>query len=94
MIISFSCKHTQRLFEGQFVKKLPTDIQPIAKRKLDIIHVGYSENDLRVPPSNHYEHLKGNLKGYSSIKINDQFRIVFKYENGNAHEVKITDYHT
>ena len=93
MIINFDCKETKKVFNGEFSKNLPHYIQGIAKRKLDMIHNAMNENDLRVPPSNHYEKLIGNLKDFISIKINDQFRIIFKYENNNAYNVKIDDYH-
>ena len=68
-------------------------IQKIAKRKLDMIHFAFSEKDLIVPPANRFEHLKGNLSDYCSIRINNQYRIVFKFQNGCAYEVQITDYH-
>ena len=70
-----------------------TVIQKIAKRKLDMLHYAYKEQDLIVPPSNRFEHLKGDLCGYCSIRVNDQFRIVFKFENGCAYDVQIVDYH-
>ncbi len=92
MIKSFKDSETQNIFNGINSKKYNT-IQKIAKRKLDMIHFAHAEQDLMVPPANRFEHLKGNLKGYCSIRINDQFRIVFKFANGTAEEVYITDYH-
>ena len=92
MIKSFKDKETENIFDGINSTKYGL-IQSIAKRKLDMIHYSSSEQDLRVPPSNHYEHLKGNLKGYSSIRINNQYRIVFQFKNGNAENVYICDYH-
>ena len=92
MIKSFKDKETENIFDGVISTKYGT-IQSIAKRKLDMIHFASSEQDLRVPPANHYEHLKGNLKGYSSIRINNQYRIVFRFKNGNAENVYICDYH-
>lgn len=92
MIKSFKDKETQNIFDGITSKKYGK-IQSIIKRKLDMLHFAYAEQDLRVPPSNHYEHLQGNLKGYSSIRINDQYRIVFQFKDGNAENVYICDYH-
>ena len=92
MIKSFKDSETQNIFNGINSKKYNT-IQKIAKRKLDMIHFAHAEQDLMAPPANRFEHLKGNLKGYCSIRINDQFRIVFKFANGTAEEVYITDYH-
>lgn len=93
MILSFRCKETEKIFKGQFSSKLPQTIQPIAKRKLDMIRMAHNETDLRVPPANRLEKLYGNLQGFYSIRINDQYRIVFRYEAGNAYDVYITDYH-
>ena len=92
MIKSFKCKETEKIFDVKNSKKY-TAIQKVAKRKLDMLHFAYAEKDLLVPPSNHFEHLKGNLAGYCSIRINDQYRIVFKFENNCAYEVQIVDYH-
>lgn len=93
MIKSFKCKETEKIFNGEKTRKLPPDIIKTAKRKLDMLHFAHSEIDLVVPPSNGFEYLKGVLCGYSSIRINDQFRIVFKFKDGNAEEVRIVDYH-
>ena len=92
MIKSFKDKETENIFDGKKSVKYGS-IQSIIKRKLDMIHFSNAEQDLKVPPSNHYEHLKGNLKGYSSIRINDQYRIVFQFKNGHAENVYICDYH-
>ena len=92
MIKSFKDKETEKIFDGLNSKKYGT-IQKIAKRKLDMIHFAFSEQDLVVPPANRFEHLKGDLKGYCSIIINDQFRIIFRFENGCADDVQIVDYH-
>ncbi|MBR1618072.1 type II toxin-antitoxin system RelE/ParE family toxin [bacterium] len=92
MIKSFKDKETEKIFNGIESKKYST-IQSVAKRKLDIIHFAYAEKDLIVPPANRFEHLKGNLKGYCSIRINDQFRVVFQFNAGNAENVYIDDYH-
>lgn len=93
MIKSFSCKETEKVFNGEKSKKLPPDLIKIAKRKLDMLHFAHKEIDLLIPPANRFEHLKGVLYGYCSIRINNQYRIVFKFKNGNAENVKITDYH-
>jgi len=92
MIRSIACKETQKIYDGEYSKKFET-IKKIAKRKLDMLHYAFSEQDLLVPPSNCFEHLKGNLKGYDSIRINDQYRLIFQFKNGNAENVRIVDYH-
>lgn len=93
MIKSFKCKETEKVFNGGKSKKLPPEIIKVAKRKLDMLHFAHAEIDLIVPPSNRFERLKGVLYGYCSIRINDQFRIIFKFQNGNVEDVKIVDYH-
>jgi len=92
MIKSFYDKDSENIFNGINSLKY-SSIQKIVKRKLDMIHYAVSEKDLRVPPANHFEHLKGDLKEYCSIRINDQFRIMFKFQNGYADDVQIIDYH-
>lgn len=92
MIKSFKDSESEKIFNG-FNSKKYTAIQTVAKRKLDMLHFAYAEKDLITPPSNHFEHLKGNLKGYCSIRINKQYRVVFQFENGNAKNVYIDDYH-
>ncbi|MFP3984242.1 MAG: type II toxin-antitoxin system RelE/ParE family toxin [Desulfurivibrionaceae bacterium] len=86
-------KETEKIFNRQFSTKLPKNIQGIARKKLVILDAAVSLNDLRVPPGNRLEVLKGNRKGQHSIRINDQWRICFKWRNGSAYEVEITDYH-
>jgi len=93
MIKTFNCKETGNLFNRIKSLKLPNDIQKAALRKLLILHAAVDINDLRIPPSNHLEQLKGKMKGKHSIRINDQWRIVFRWVNGNAYEVEIADYH-
>jgi proteic killer suppression protein len=93
MIISFGSKDTELIWNGFVSRKLPNNIQALARRKLRMIHNSMNINDLRVPPANHLEKLKGNLSGYYSIRINKQWRIIFKFKNGNAFNVEITDYH-
>ena len=93
MINSFANKETEKIWEGEKSKVLPTEIQQVARRKLRIINNAEDINDLRIPPANRLEKLKGDLKKFYSIRINNQWRIIFKWENGNAFEVEIVDYH-
>jgi proteic killer suppression protein len=93
MIISFGSKDTQKIWEGERVKKPSIELQEIARRKLRMLNNSQNIMDLQIPPSNKLEKLKGNLKGYHSIRINDQWRIIFKWINGNAEKVEILDYH-
>ena len=92
MIKSFQDKETEKIFNGIESKKYNA-IQSVAKRKLDMVHFAFAEKDLIVPPANRFEHLKGNLKGYCSIRINNQYRVIFQFKNGNAENVYIDDYH-
>ncbi len=92
MIKSFSDKETENIFNGINSKKF-NSIQKVAKRKLDMLHFAFAEQDLLVPPANRFEHLKGELSKFCSIRINDQFRLVFRFENGCAYDVQIMDYH-
>ena len=93
MIASFGNKETEKIWIGERIKKLPNEIQEIGRRKLRMLNNSQNINDLMIPPSNKLEKLKGNLKEYYSIRINDQWRIIFKWANGNAFEVEIVDYH-
>ncbi len=93
MIESFKCRETEKIFHRQFSKKLPHDIQKIAFRKLRMLNRSSAVQDLRIPPANKLEALSGNRKGQHSIRINDQWRICFKWQNGNAYDVEIVDYH-
>lgn len=93
MIISFGDKDTRKIWDGERVKNLPPELQEIARRKLRMLNNSQNLMDLRIPPSNKLEKLKGNLKEFYSIRINDQWRIVFKWNNGSASEVEIIDYH-
>ena len=93
MIMSFSDKETEKVFNQEFSRKLPESIQKVALRKLIMINNAKNLNDLRIPPANRLERLSGNREGQYSVRINDQFRICFRFSNGNFYEVEITDYH-
>jgi len=93
MIVSFKDKETERVFAGQFSKRLPQNIQRIAERKLIMLHRSANLNDLRIPPSNRLEALKGGRDGQHSIRVNDQWRICFEWRADGAYEVEIVDYH-
>jgi len=93
MIKSFQDKETEKIFSRHLSSKLPQDIQRIARKKLVILDATQELNDLRIPPGNRLEALRGDRKGQHSIRINDQWRICFKRRDGNAHDVEITDYH-
>ena len=93
MIESFKCKETEKIFFRQFSKKLPTNIQKIAFRKLRMLNRSAKLDDLRIPPANRLEALTGNRKGQHSIRMNQQWRICFKWKDGNASNVEIVDYH-
>lgn len=93
MIQSFRDKEAEKIFNRQFSAKLSKNIQGIARKKLVILDAAVDLNDLRVPPGNRLEALRGNRKGQHSMRINDQWRICFKWRNGSAYEVEITDYH-
>jgi proteic killer suppression protein len=93
VIESFADKATAQIFEGEYSRKLPGDIQARAKVKLTTIHLATELQHLIHPTSNNLEALTGNLKGLHSIRINKQWRITFRWENGNAHNVQIIDYH-
>jgi proteic killer suppression protein len=93
MIKTFSDKETEKIWLGQPSRKLPVEIQNIARRKLRMINSSQEISDLRIPPSNRIEKLKGSLKDFYSIRINDQWRIIFQWKNNDAYEVEIIDYH-
>ena len=93
IIISFGTKETEKIWEGIRIAKLPIEIQTIGRRKLRMINNSQNLSDLTIPPSNKLEKLKGHLKEYYSVRINDQWRIIFKWDNGNASDVEIIDYH-
>ncbi len=100
MIASFRSKETEQIWNGNRVKKMPINIQKIGRRKLRMLNNSQNIADLRIPPSNRIEKLDGNLNGFYSIRINKQWRIIFKWNNGNASEVEtrlpdgqVIDYH-
>ena len=93
MIISFGSKDTEKIWEGQVIRRIPIEIQQVGRRKLRMINSSQSIIDLRIPPSNRLEKLSGNLSDYYSIRINDQWRIIFIWKNNHAHQVEIIDYH-
>lgn len=93
MIKSFGNKETEKIWNGIRSKKLPDDIQQIARRKLRMLNNAVTIQDLRVPPANRLEKLKGDLAEYYSIRINQQWRIIFYWEQDRAYDVKIIDYH-
>ena len=92
-IKNFKDKEAERIFKGYFSKKLPQQIQRKARMRLVQLHTAASVEDLRLPPSNHLEQLSGDRKGQHSIRINNQYRVCFKWNDGNVAEVEITDYH-
>jgi proteic killer suppression protein len=93
MIRSFRCKETEKLFHGRFSAKLPQAIQLVAAKKLNMLYAAQTLDDLRIPPANRLETLHGNRAGQHSIRINDQWRICFVWNQGQAEQVEIVDYH-
>jgi proteic killer suppression protein len=93
MIRSFRSAETELIWQGLRSRKLPADIQPVALRKLMVLHRARTLNDLRVPPANRLEPLKGKRAGQWSIRINRQWRICFRWQEGDANDVEIVDYH-
>ena len=93
MIKSYYNKETEQAHKGIFSKKVPIEIAKRVKMRLDRINAAHEINDLRIPHSHNLESLSGDRKGQYSIRINHQWRICFKFENGNAYDVEIVDYH-
>ena len=93
MIESFDCDETEKIFHGERSRKLPGDIQQVARRKLMMIHAAKTVMDLKVPPNNKHKILSGKWEGWHSIRINDQWRVCFLWNSGNADKVHTTDYH-
>jgi toxin HigB-1 len=93
MIKSFADSETEKIWYGNRSGKLPSSIQQVARRKLRMLNNAQDLNDLRIPPANHLEKLSGTLVGFHSIRINQQWRIIFNWKDGNANNVRIFDYH-
>ncbi len=93
MILSFGNSETEKTWTGTRVKGLPTEIQEIGRRKLRMLNNSINLADLKIPPANRLEKLSGKMSSYYSIRINDQWRIIFKWNSGNASVVEIIDYH-
>lgn len=93
MIKSFADRDTERLFSRQPVRRLPSDLHRVMLRKLVVVHSASVLEDLRVPPGNQLEKLRGKRAGQYSIRVNDQWRVCFRWSDGNAHDVEIVDYH-
>jgi len=93
MIVSFGNKETEKIWQGQRISKLPLVVQEVGRRKLRMLNNAVDLLDLRIPPANRLEKLSGKWKNFYSIRINDQWRIIFKWNAGNASEVEILDYH-
>lgn len=93
MIKSFAKRHTQKLFHGEAVPRLPPEIRERARLRLAQLNAAASLDFMALPPSNRLEALKGNRKGQHSVRINQQWRICFRWTDGNAFDVEITDYH-
>ena len=93
MIKSFRCKETEKLFLRNKSSRFPSEIIRVAQRKLNILDSAEDIEDLRIPPGNRLEKLKGNRQGEYSIRINSKWRLCFHWHNGNAYDVEIVDYH-
>ena len=93
MILSFGDKNTESIWNGIRIKNMPPEIQSVGRRKLRMLNNSHTLNDLRIPPSNRLEKLSGGYKEFYSIRINDQWRIIFRWNEGQSEEVKIVDYH-
>ena len=93
MIKSFANTEAEKVFHRQFSRKLPSDIQSVALRKLRMLNNAHAVNDLRSPPANRLEKLSGKREGQHSIRINGQWRVCFVWQDGDAHDVEIVDYH-
>lgn len=93
MIKTFQCRDTERVFNFELVRKWDPGLRKVALRKLKWLDAAVGLNDLRVPPSNRLEKLKGDREGQHSIRVNDQYRMCFVWRNGHAYEVELVDYH-
>lgn len=93
MILTFGDKETESIWNGIRVKNLPPEIQNLGRRKLRMLNNSLTIDDLRIPPSNRLEKLRGTFDGFFSIRINDQWRIIFQWKEGQSEQVRIVDYH-
>jgi proteic killer suppression protein len=96
VIVSFGDKFTADLYHGErrrSVRRFPSDVRKVAMRKLDALNGASDLNDLRSPPGNRLETLRGDRFGHHSIRVNDRWRLVFRWADGNAHDVSLVDYH-
>ncbi len=96
MVASFGDKVTEAIFHGtpiRLIKRFPADVRDRAIRKLDMLNAARDVADLHLSPGNHLEELKGDLKGFHSIRVNDQWRLVFRWEEAQAYQVRLIDYH-
>lgn len=93
MILTFGSKETEKVWYGKRVRKWPLEIQTIGRRKLRMLNNSQNIADWQIPPSNRLEKLSGNMKSFYSFRFNNQWRIIFLWDNGNANEVEIIDYH-
>lgn len=93
MIRNFADREAEKIWSGVASRRLPAGIQAVARRKLRMLNSAAVLEDLRIPPANRLEGLKGDRKGWHSIRINDQWRVCFRWKDGDAHDVEIVDYH-
>jgi proteic killer suppression protein len=92
MVLTFRCKHTEALYQGHAPKRFRS-IQAVAERKLQMLDIARRIEDMQVPPGNRLEMLKGDRQGQWSVRINNQWRLCFRFEDGNAYDAEIVDYH-
>ncbi|MEQ1706152.1 MAG: type II toxin-antitoxin system RelE/ParE family toxin [Rickettsiales bacterium] len=93
MIKTFADKETEKIYAGIVSRRLPFDIQQVARRKLRQLNNAETLNDVRIPPANRLEALKGDYKGFYSIRVNNQWRIIFRFVDGDVFDVEMIDYH-
>lgn len=93
VIRNFADREAERIWDGTPSRRLPAGIQPIVRRKLRVLNSAVTLDDLRIPPGNRLEALKGDRRGQHSIRINEQWRICFHWKDGDAYDVEIVDYH-
>ena len=93
MIQDFACAETEKIFSGQMSRRIPQDIQRTARRKLLQLHAAVTLRDMAVPPGNRLELLKGDRAGQYSVRVNDKWRICFRWQGSDAYDVEIADYH-